>query len=97
MKNYIEEILNKENDWDRITKVIMAKGLIEKVAREEMLRARKTMEQGKAAGHSGICTMISASGGVGTSAMVKHCQCVLDGNEMADKWQTNVLVLIFKK
>ena len=40
--------------------------------------------------------MISASGEVGVSVMVKLCQRVLDGKGMPDIWQTSVLVTIFK-
>ena len=40
--------------------------------------------------------MISPSGEVGVSVMVELCQCVLDGKEMPDEWQTSVLVPIFK-
>ena len=40
--------------------------------------------------------MISASGKVRVSVMVKLCQRVLDGKGMPDIWQTSVLVTIFK-
>ena len=40
--------------------------------------------------------MISASGEVGVCVMVELCQCILDGKGMPDKWQTGVLVPIFK-
>ena len=52
----------------------------------------------KAAGASEVCTkMISASGKVGVSVTVELCQLGLDGKGMSDKWQTSVLVPIFKE
>ena len=40
--------------------------------------------------------MLSASGKVRVSVMVELCQRVLDGKEMSDEWQTNMLVPILK-
>ena len=75
----------------------MVEGSIKNVTREEMVIAIKVMKPGKAAGPSEVCAdMISASRGVGVSVMVELCQCVLNGKEMPDEWQTSVLVPIFK-
>ena len=62
-----------------------------------MVIAIKVMKPGKAAGPSEICAeMISASAEVVDSVMVEFCQRVLDEKEMPYKWQTSVLVPIFK-
>ena len=62
-KNHMDEIMNKENDWDRMTKASMAEGPIKNVPREEMTIATKVMKPGKAAGPSEVCAeMISAGG-----------------------------------
>ena len=96
-KNHMEEIMNKENDWDHVTKARMLKGPIKNVTQEEMAIAIKVMKPGKAAGPSEVCAkMISASGELGVSVMVELCQRVLDGKGMPDEWQTSVLVPIFK-
>ena len=96
-KNHMEEIVNKENDWDHVTEASMLEGPIKNVTREEMAIAIKVMKPGKAAGSSEVCTeMISAGGEVGVSVMVELCQRVLDGKGMPDEWQTNVLVPISK-
>ena len=96
-KNHMEEIMNKENEWDHVTKAGMVEGPIKNVTREEMVIAIKVIKPRKAAGPSEVCAeMISASGEVGISVMVELCQCMLDGKEMADEWQTSVLVPIFK-
>ena len=85
-KNCMEEIMNKENNWDYSTRASM----VEKPC-EEMAIA---MKPEKAAGPSEICAeMVSASGEVG----IELCQCMLDGKEMLDESQTSVLVPIFKE
>ena len=96
-KNFTEKIINKENDWDHVTEVSMVEGLIKNVTREEMAIAIIVMKPGKAAGPFEVCAeMITVSREVGVSAMVKLCQCLLDGRGMPDKWRTSVLVPIFK-
>ena len=96
-KIHMEEIMNKENDWDHVTAASMVEGSIKDVTREEMAIAIKVMKPGKAAGPSEACAeMISANGEVEVSVMVELCQRVLDGKEMPDEWQTSVLVRIFK-
>ena len=96
-KNHMEEIMNKENDWDHVTAVSTVEGPIKNVTREEMAIVIKVMRPGKAAGLPKVCAeMISANGEVGVSVMVELCQRVLDGKGMPDEWQTSVLVTIFK-
>ena len=96
-KNQMEEIMNKENDWDYMTTARMVEGPIRNVPREEMAIAIKVMKPGRAAGPSEVCAeMISASGEVGFSVMVELCQRVLDGKGKPDEWQTSVLVPFFQ-
>ena len=97
-KNHIEEIMNKENDWDLVTEASVVKAPIKNDTCEEMARAIKVMKPEKAAGRSEVCAeMISASGELGVSVMAELCQRVLDGKGMSDEWQTSVLVPIFKE
>ena len=97
-KNHMEEIMNKENDWDHVTAASMVEGPIKNVTHEEMAIAIEMMKPGKAAGPSKECAeMISAKEEVRVSVMVELCQCMLDGKEMPDGWQTSVLVPIFKE
>ena len=84
--------MNKGNNWDHVTAASMVEGPIKNDTHKEMAII-KVMKQGKAAGPSEICAeMISGSGEIGVSVMVELCQGVLDGREMPDEWQTNVLV-----
>ena len=86
--------MNKENDWDHVTEASMVEGPIKNVTPEEMAIAIKVMKPGKVAE---VCEeMISISGKVEVTVMVELFQRVLDGKGMPDKWQTSVLVPIFK-
>ena len=97
MTNLMDEIMNKENDWDHVIADSTVEGPIENVTGEEMAIAIKVMKPGKAAGPSEVSAeMISASGEVEVSVIVELCQRLLDGKEMPDEWQTSVLVPIFK-
>ena len=97
-KNHMEEIMSKENNWDRVTAASMVEGPIKNVIREEMARAIKVMEPRKAAGPSEVCAeMICASGEVRVSVTVELCQRVLNGEETPDEWKTSALVLISKE
>ena len=78
MENHMEEIINKESDWDHITGASMVEVLIEKVTCEEMATAVTAMKPGKAAGPSKVCAeIVSTSGEIGICVMMKLCQRVL--------------------
>ena len=56
------------------------------------MKKQKNMEK------SHVCAkMIFASEEVGVGVMAELCQRVIDGKGMPDKWQTSVLVPIFKE
>ena len=70
-KNHMEEIINKENDWDHMTAARIVEGPIKNVTCKEMARAIKVMKLGMADGPSEVCAkMISASREVGVSVMM---------------------------
>ena len=49
-KNYMEETMNEENDWDHMTETGMVEGPIEKVICKEVVIAIKAMKPGTVAG-----------------------------------------------
>ena len=96
-KDYMENIMNIENDWDHVTTARAVEGPIEKVSREEIVKAIKMMKPGKASGPSEVSTeMIIASGEIGIQVMLEICQRVLDGLGIPAEWKTSVLIPIFK-
>ena len=48
-KNHMEEIMNKEKDWNDVTAVSMVKGPLENVTRKKMSIAIKVIKLEKAA------------------------------------------------
>ena len=48
MENHMQQIMNKENDWDQVTEASMVEVPIKNVIREEMAIAIKVMKPGKA-------------------------------------------------
>ena len=64
----------------------MVEGPVERVSREEVVKALGKMKAGKAAGPSEVCVeMIAASEEIGIDVMVELCQSVLDGRGMPDE------------
>ena len=61
-----------------------------------MAIAIKVMKPGKAAEPSQVSSEMISASEVGISVIVELCQRVLDGKGTPDKWQTSVLVPIFK-
>ena len=75
----------------------LVEGPVERVSREEVVKALGKMKAGKAAGPSEVSVeMIAASGEIGIDVMVELCQSVLDGRGMPDEWALSVVVPIFK-
>ena len=92
-KEHMERIMNKENEWDQNVKAELVEGPVERVSREEVVKAIRKMKVGKAAGPSEFSDeMIAASGEIGIDVMVELCQGVLDGRGMPDEWVLSVMV-----
>ena len=85
-KEHMERIMNEENEWDQNVEADLVEGPVERVSQEEVVRAIREMEAGKAAGPSEVSVeMIAASGEIGIGVMVELCQGVLDGRGMPDE------------
>ena len=62
-KEHMERIMNEENEWDQNVGADLVEGPVERVSREEVVKAMGEMKAGKAAGPSGVSVqMIAASG-----------------------------------
>ena len=94
---HMERIMNEEKGWDQNVEADLLEGPVERVSREEVVKAIRKMKAGKAAGPSQVSVeMIAVSGEMGIVVMVELCQGVLDGKGMLVEWQINVVVPIFK-
>ena len=75
----------------------LVEGSVERVSREDEVKALGKMKAEKAAGPSEVSVeMIAASGEIGIDVMVELCQSMLDGRGMPDEWALSVVVPIFK-
>ena len=85
-KEHMKKIMNEENKWDHMVETDVVEGLVEKVARNKIVEAMKTMKSGKATGPYEVSVeMIVASSEIGVKVMMELCQRVLDGREMPDE------------
>ena len=88
-KDYIEGIMNEENDWDHNVEGDAVEGPVVCVSREEVLQALKGMKTGKAPGPSGVSLeLIAASGGVGIQVTAVICQsprCIWNASYIGSK------------
>ena len=92
----MERIMNEENEWDQNVQADLVEGPVERVSREEVVKALGKMKAGKAAGPSEVSVeMIAASREIGIDVMVELCQSVLDGRGMPDEWAQSIVVPIF--
>ena len=90
--------MNEENEWDQNVKAQLVEGPVERVSREEVVKAIREMKAGKATGPLEVTVeMIVASGKIGTGVMVAVCQGVLDGRGMPDDWTLSVVVYQFSR
>jgi hypothetical protein len=96
-KDHMERVMNEENEWDQMTEAALVAGPVDRISREEVMKAMGEMKTGKAAGPSAVSVeLITGSGEIGIDVMVKLCQGVLNGNGMPDDWAMSVIVPIFK-
>ena len=96
-KGHMERIMNEENEWDQNVQADLVEGPVERVRREEVVKALGKMKAGKAAGPYEVSVeMIAASEEIGIDVMVELCQNVLDARGMLDEWALSVVVPIFK-
>ena len=51
-KEHMQRIMNEENEWDQNVKAELVEGSVERVSREEVLKAIREMKVEKAAGPS---------------------------------------------
>ena len=71
-KDYMERIMDDENDWDHNVEGDAVEGSVHYVSREEVLEALNEMKTGKATGPSQVSLkLIAASGGVGIQVIAE--------------------------
>ena len=95
-KDYMERIMNEENDWDCNVEVDAVEGPVVCVSREEVVQALNEMKTGKTSGPSEVSQeLIAANGGVGIQVMAEICQKVLDGFGIPAERSLSIVIPIF--
>ena len=96
-KDYMERIINEENDRYHNVEGDAVEGPVVCVNREEALQALNEMKTRKATGPTQLSLeLIAISGGVGIQVMAEICQKVLDGFGIPAEWALSIVVPIFK-
>ena len=94
-KDYMERIINEENDWDHNVERDAVEVPAVCGSREEVLNEMKTVI---APGPSYVSlVLIAASVEVGIEMMAKICQNVLDGFGIPVEWSLSIVVPIFNE
>ena len=95
--DYMERIMNEENDRDHNVEGDAVEGPVACVDIEEVLQALNEMKTEKDPGPSGVSLELNVvSSRVGIQVMAEICQRVLDGFGMPVEWALSIVVLIFK-
>ena len=95
--DYMEQIMNEENDWDHNVEGDAVEGPIVCVSRQDVLLALDEMKTGNACGPSELSLeLIAARGGVGIQVMAVICHKVLDRFGMPAMWALGIVVSFFK-
>ena len=77
--------MNEKNKWNSMEKTDVVEGPLEKVARNEIVKAMQRMKSGNATGLIEVSVeMIVVSGEIGMKVMIELCQRVLDGRGISD-------------
>ena len=96
-KEYMEKLLNEENEWDGEVEAGKKEGSECEICKEEVEWVMRRMKTGKAAGQSGIVTeMIKAMGEDGVIWMTEICNRIVRERRIPEDWQRSVLVPIYK-
>ena len=95
-RDYMERIMNEENEWKMNVEGEVVECLVDCVGRDEVVQFLDEMKPQKTLGLSDVSLeLIVSSGEVRTQAMVELCQTVLVGLRMPAELALSILVSIF--
>jgi hypothetical protein len=96
-KDYMEKLLNEENDWDHDVACEKISGPCCRITRVEVEKALKKMKKGKAAGPSGVVSeMLKAAGEIGAEWMTDLCNSIVLEGKIPEDWKDSLLIPVFK-
>ena len=96
-REYMERLLNIENDWDGVLEGDKVEGLCELINEKEVEEAIKVMKAGKAGGPSEVVgEMLKAAGKKGIKRLTELCNQVVREGAIPREWELSTLIPIFK-
>ncbi|KAK3535468.1 hypothetical protein QTP70_016891 [Hemibagrus guttatus] len=96
-KEYFKELMNEENEREkRVEGVNSVEQKVDKIRKDEVIKALKRMKSGKARGHPGGGLEVSRRGSSGAAFLTSLFNRVLESEMMPEEWRSSVLVPIFK-
>ena len=96
-KEYMEKLLNVENDWDGVVESEAVLSCAELICEKEILEAIQAMKSGKSGGPTGVVAeLLKAAGKKGVRMMVDLCNCIVAEEIMPKDWELSILKPIYK-
>ena len=96
-KKYMEKLLNEENSWNKGTTCEKVEGPCEPIRKDEILKALRMINKGKAAGPTGVVTkMIMVDENLGVEWMADPCNLIVAEGRIPEDWKCSVLLPVLK-
>jgi len=96
-KEYMEKLMNEENEWDHKISAEVKEGLADCIRMAEVRAALKKMRRHKAPGLSGlVAEMIQATGDIGTQWILDLCNGIVKEGSIPQDWKSSVVLPIYK-
>ena len=96
-QEYMEKLLNVENEWDKQVECDLVQGPSCRIEEEEVAKALKCMKKGKAAGPSGVVVeMMAAGGDLTVEWMTDLLNNIIEEGRIPTDWTKSTLVPLYK-
>ena len=96
-KNFMEKLLNEENEWDGNVEGDKIEGPLQAISYEEVDKALRKMKCGKAAGPSGVMSdQLKAGEEVVVEQLTDLCNQILIEGRIPDDWRRSTMKMLYK-
>jgi len=96
-KEYMEKLLNEENEWDHKISAEVKEGPADCIRMAEVTAVLKKMRRHKATGLSGlVAEMIQATGDIETQRILDLCNGIVKGGCIPEDWKSSVVLPVYK-
>jgi hypothetical protein len=94
---YEKQLLNEENEWDRVVNAEQNEGPCERVSEEAVEDALSKMKAGKAAGPSGVTAdLLKVCGEASVKRLTEIANGLLEGKKLPHSWRKSELIPLYK-